>query len=94
MHESNAGSFDISSSANPPGAGLYEPAGRVTGAADAALGGRFSYMSDNIVLLTLEVKEKVKRKLAILKARGTAHDLAVHELEIAAAGARVTGSKD
>lgn len=30
-----------------------------------------------------------KRTLAILNARGTAHDLSVHELEIIATGARV-----
>jgi circadian clock protein KaiC len=68
----------------------YETSGGTTDSGPgSALGGRFSYMSDNIVLLTLEVKEKVKRTLAILKARGCAHDLGVHELEIASTGARV-----
>jgi KaiC/GvpD/RAD55 family RecA-like ATPase len=41
-------------------------------------------MSDNIVLLSMDLKEKVKRTLAVLKARGTPQDLGIHELEITA----------
>ena len=44
------------------------------GGSGSALGTRFSYMSDNIVRASLEKKDEVKRTLAILKARGTAHD--------------------
>lgn len=66
---------------------VYETSGGVT--EGSALGGRFSYMSDNIILLALEIKDKIKRTLGIVKARGTAHDLSVHELEIVASGARI-----
>jgi circadian clock protein KaiC len=50
---------------------------------------RFSFMSDNIVLLGLDGKASVKRTLSVVKARGTAHNLGVHELEITANGARI-----
>jgi hypothetical protein len=42
----------------------------------SANGGRISYLSDNIVILSMEVKEKVKRTVSVIKARGGAHDLA------------------
>jgi circadian clock protein KaiC len=50
---------------------------------------RVSYLSDNIVLLSTEVREKVKRTVAVIKARGGAHDLNVHEIEITGDGVRV-----
>jgi circadian clock protein KaiC len=50
---------------------------------------RVSYLSDNIVLLSTEVKDKIKRTVAIIKARGGAHDLNVHEIEITGNGVRV-----
>ncbi len=50
---------------------------------------RFSFMSDNIVLLSMDLKEKVKRSVAVFKARGTAQDLGIHEFEITSAGARI-----
>jgi circadian clock protein KaiC len=50
---------------------------------------RVSYLSDNIVLLSTEVREKVKRTVAVIKARGGAHDLNVHEIEITGSGVRV-----
>lgn len=42
-----------------------------------------------LALLSLEVKEKVKRTVAVLKARGTNQDLGVHELEINSKGVAV-----
>jgi circadian clock protein KaiC len=50
---------------------------------------RISYLSDNIVLLSTEVTKKVKRTVAVIKARGGAHDLNVHEMEITREGVRV-----
>lgn len=52
-------------------------------------GGRISYLSDNIVILSMEIKEKVKRTVSVVKARGTAHDLSIHEVEITENGLRV-----
>jgi circadian clock protein KaiC len=46
--------------------------------------GRFSYMCDNILVLST-----VSRRLSIVKARATDHDLNSHEIEIAARGLRV-----
>jgi circadian clock protein KaiC len=53
------------------------------------VGGHFSYMSDNIVLLSRDIKDKASRSLAVIKARASAHDLDVHELEITEKGLRV-----
>jgi circadian clock protein KaiC len=50
---------------------------------------RISYLSDNIVLLSTEVKEKIKRTVAIIKARGGSHDLGIHEIEITQNGVSV-----
>jgi circadian clock protein KaiC len=52
-------------------------------------GGRFSYMSDNIVFLSSDIKDKTRRSVAIIKARASKHDLAVHEAEITEKGLRV-----
>jgi circadian clock protein KaiC len=52
-------------------------------------GGRFSYMSDNIVFLSTDIKDKTRRSVAIIKARASKHDLAVHEAEITENGLRV-----
>jgi circadian clock protein KaiC len=49
-----------------------------------SLGGRFSYISDNIVILSTAT-----RKLSIVKARATAHDLGSHDMEITHRGLRV-----
>ena len=45
-------------------------------------------MSDNIVLLTLEVKERVKRRWRDATCARMRDDLGVHEQEIASTGAR------
>ena len=65
---------------------LFEIAG---GGPDAwfesdAAGGRFSYMCDNIIVLST-----AKRRISIVKARATAHDLGSHEVEINQDGLRV-----
>jgi circadian clock protein KaiC len=52
-------------------------------------GGRISYLSDNIVLLSTQLEGKVKRTVAIIKARGGAHDLNIHEMEITEKGVAV-----
>jgi circadian clock protein KaiC len=50
-----------------------------------------SYLSDNVLLLTVEGEERTRRKLRILKTRGSAHDTRVREVEITAAGLSVLG---
>jgi len=45
-----------------------------------------SYLSDNIVLLTVDGEERTRRAIRILKTRGSAHDMRVREVEISAAG--------
>ncbi len=51
--------------------------------------GQFSYMSDNIILLSADRTGPASRHLSIVKARATRHDLGVHEIEITAAGLEV-----
>jgi circadian clock protein KaiC len=46
--------------------------------------GRFSYMSDNIIILSTAT-----RRLSIIKARATAHDLRSHGMEITSRGLRI-----
>jgi circadian clock protein KaiC len=48
-----------------------------------------SYLSDNIVLLTVEGEERTRRHIRILKTRGSVHDTRVREVEITAAGLAV-----
>ena len=48
-----------------------------------------SYLSDNVLLLTVEGDERTRRTLRVLKSRGSAHDLRVREVEITAAGLSV-----
>lgn len=62
--------------------------------AATADGGRISYLSDNIVLLATELKEKIKRTVAVVKARGGPHDLSIHEIEITGEGVRVKAKTD
>jgi circadian clock protein KaiC len=50
------------------------------------VGRRFSYMSDNIIILST-----ARRRLSVIKARATLHDLGSHEVEITRQGLRVTG---
>jgi circadian clock protein KaiC len=48
-----------------------------------------SYLSDNVLLLTVEGEERTRRALRILKTRGSAHDARVREVEIRATGLQV-----
>jgi circadian clock protein KaiC len=48
-----------------------------------------SYLSDNVLLLTVEGEERTRRTLRVLKTRGSAHDLRVREVEISAGGLRI-----
>ena len=50
-----------------------------------SVGGRFSYMSDNIIVLS-----SARRRLSVVKARATPHDLGSHEIVITGQGLRVT----
>jgi circadian clock protein KaiC len=64
------------------------------GMSDSALsttigGGRFAYMCDNIILLSTDIRDSVKRSVAVIKQRASAHDLGIHELEITDKGLRV-----
>jgi hypothetical protein len=51
---------------------------------------RLSYMSDNIILLNMEREQKTKRKIVCIKARGTGHDLDVHDFHIADNGINIS----
>jgi len=52
-------------------------------------GGRYSYMTDNIIFLSTDMKDKARRSVSILKARASKHDLATHDAEISENGLRV-----
>jgi circadian clock protein KaiC len=45
-----------------------------------------SYLSDNVLLLTVDGEERTRRALRVLKTRGSAHDTRVREVEITSAG--------
>jgi circadian clock protein KaiC len=52
--------------------------------------GRLSHMTDNIIFLDIRAKNGiVGRTIRIAKARGIAHDLQAHDLQIDAAGTRI-----
>jgi circadian clock protein KaiC len=48
-----------------------------------------SYLSDNVLLLTVDGEERTRRRLRVLKTRGSAHDTLIREVEITAAGVSV-----
>ncbi len=48
-----------------------------------------SYLSDNVLLLTVDGEERTRRRIRVLKTRGSGHDPNVKEVEITAAGLRV-----
>ena len=60
-----------------------------SGIASLDFGGKFSYMSDTIIALGMDTREKARRSLVIVKSRATAHDLGTHEMEITEKGLRV-----
>jgi circadian clock protein KaiC len=48
-----------------------------------------SYLSDNVLLLSVEGEERTRRTLRVLKTRGSAHDTVVRDVEISARGMSV-----
>ncbi|HUP89434.1 MAG TPA: ATPase domain-containing protein [Longimicrobiales bacterium] len=50
---------------------------------------QMSYLSDNVLLLTVDGEERTRRMLRILKTRGSAHDTLVREIKITGAGLSV-----
>jgi circadian clock protein KaiC len=48
-----------------------------------------SYLSDNVLLLTVDGDDRTRRRIRVLKTRGSGHDPDVREVEISAAGLRV-----
>ena len=50
---------------------------------------QMSYLSDNVLLLTVDGDERTRRMLRILKTRGSAHDTRVREVAITGAGLSV-----
>ena len=51
--------------------------------------GRFSYMSDNIIVLST-----TRRRLSVVKARATSHDLRSYPMEITSRGLRIKDGGD
>jgi circadian clock protein KaiC len=51
---------------------------------------RFSYMSDNVLSIGMDGDERTRRTIRVIKTRNSGHDPVVRQLEITAAGARVT----
>jgi len=48
-----------------------------------------SYLSDNVLLFTVEGEERTRRTLRVLKTRGSAHDPRIREFEISSAGLNI-----
>ena len=48
-----------------------------------------SYLSDNVLLLTVDGEERTRRTLRVLKTRGSAHDTIVREVEITSRGMNI-----
>ena len=48
-----------------------------------------SYLSDNVLLLTVDGETRTRRSLRVLKTRGSAHDTRVREVEITAGGLHI-----
>jgi circadian clock protein KaiC len=51
---------------------------------------RFSYMSDNVLAITLGGEERTRRTIRVVKTRNSGHDPVVRQLDISSAGARVS----
>jgi circadian clock protein KaiC len=54
--------------------------------AHAGMQNAMSYLSDNVLLLTLDGEDRTRRALRVIKTRGSAHDTRVREVEITSAG--------
>lgn len=57
--------------------------------AHAGMQNAMSYLSDNVLLLTLDGEDRTRRALRVVKTRGSAHDTRVREVEIGADGLSV-----
>jgi circadian clock protein KaiC len=55
----------------------------------AGMQNAMSYLSDNVLLLTLDGEERTRRALRVVKTRGSAHDTRVREVAIGAGGLTV-----
>jgi circadian clock protein KaiC len=51
---------------------------------------RFSYMSDNVLAISLGGEERTRRTIRVVKTRNSGHDPVVRQLDITSAGARVS----
>ncbi len=69
----------------------FETLGDPSDAATAAnnVGGRFAYMSDNIVVLSSSDTADARRGLTVVKQRASSHDRGVHRFDITDKGLRV-----
>jgi circadian clock protein KaiC len=54
--------------------------------AHASMQNAMSYLSDNVLLLTLDGEDRTRRALRVIKTRGSAHDTRVREVEISSEG--------
>ncbi len=59
--------------------------------AHAGMQNAMSYLSDNVLLLTLDGEDRTRRALRVIKTRGSAHDTRVREVEIGPGGLSVLG---
>ena len=66
---------------------VFETAGNAL--AGNGIQNAMSYLSDNVLLLTVGGEERTRRALRVLKTRGSAHDSRVREVEITSAGLSV-----
>lgn len=53
-----------------------------------------SYLSDNVLMLSVDGDERTRRTLRVLKTRGSAHDTLVREVEITSAGLAVLSTSN
>jgi circadian clock protein KaiC len=68
----------------------FETAGNVVQTTGGQMQNAMSYLSDNVLLLTVDGDERTRRAIRVLKTRGSAHDLQVREVEIHAGGLSVS----
>ena len=67
----------------------FETVGNSLASAGTGSQNPMSYLSDNVILLTVDGNERTRRMLRVLKTRGSAHDARVREVEITAAGLNI-----
>lgn len=65
----------------------FETAGNTI--AHAGMQNAMSYLSDNVLLLTLDGEDRTRRALRVIKTRGSAHDTRVREVAISSDGLSV-----